>query len=284
MIRINSYEELSKLIFSFLKKGVSTNFFLSRKDVQSEIECGLLYYFISSAGLWIVRKREEYYILNYYLNDFSDAINESLETFNAKLDKPIVVEIVAKDYDDEKYVCLCDFFSKMGFEVLVERERFCKKIHLEDVNKLGVNNVEKQSLKITSCEKSDIDDVFSILLENFDKLYGCIPSKKTLIGYIENNEIYKATCDGKLVGVLHISNDGKNSEIRHLAVVKEARNEGVASLLLEFYDNNITSINKTVWTGKDNLAAQRVYEKNGYKKDGYVSNVLSLQMSKKVVK
>ena len=277
MIKINSYEELSKLIFSFLKRGVQTNFFLPKKDVQREIECSSLHYFDTSTSLWIVREREEYYILNYYLNDFDESIKE---VFCREFDKPIVVEIVAKDCGDDKFISVCDFFNKLGFNELVARERFTKSV----INSENVNNVENELIKITNCEKEDFEDISRILNENFDKLYGCIPSKETLIGYIENNDIYKATYDGKLVGVLHLSNDGKNSEIRHLAVVKEARNKGVASLLLEFYDNNITSINKTVWTGKVNLAAQRVYEKNGYKKDGYVSNVLSLQMSKKVVK
>ena len=32
--------------------------------------------------------------------------------------------------------------------------------------------------------------------------------------------------------------------------------------------------NKTVWTGVENKAAQRVYERNGYIRDGYVSTVL----------
>lgn len=274
MIKINSYEELSRLIFSYLKKGVVTNTFISKEDFEKEIKFGSLYYFTTSAGLWLVRSREEYYILNYYLTNINYE-DVAREVFEKGLEKTIIVEIVGKNIFDDKFIGTCKFFEKLGMEVAVQRERFAKK--QEDINLNDVDNVEKTLVEILNCGEPDISTVMEIFDDNFDKFYGCIPTKEAIIEDIKNQNLYKALIEDKIVGILHIKKDSKASEIRHLAVVKEARNQGVAGMLLKYYDKDVCVSNKTVWTAKDNVAAQKAYAKNGYQKDGYISKVFRLQ-------
>lgn len=273
MQRIESYEEISKLVFKNLKKDVITNTFLSKEDFENEIKYGNIYYISFNNGLFLLRDRIDYCILNYYIQEVDLAeINAWLEK---EIDKPLIVEVVGKKADEIKYNKALKIFENLGFERQIERERFVKKLVINNDSSVekDVDNVKKIDVKIEFCEKLDLDEVNEILASNFDKYYGCIPNKDKIESDISNQMIYKATIEGKIVGILHFRKTDKISEIRHLAVDKDFRGLGIASKMLKKYEAEIDA-NKVVWTGTNNSSARKIYENEGYVKDGMVSTVL----------
>lgn len=272
--KVESYQEISKLIFLNLKKDVITNNFISKEDFENEINQGNLYYICFAQGLFIFRDRGNFFILNYYLR--SVTVDREIKIIPNLINKPIVVEIVGKNDDDIKFLKAVEFFKNIGMHIAIKRERFSKRKQAETNIKYenkDVDNVNNEEVNVKYCEIEDLKVICELLNSNFSKYYGCIPSNEGLKLDIFRNNLYKAILDNKIVGLLHIKKTDNSSEIRHLVVDELYRNRGIANELVQKYDNDI-NVNKTVWTGKDNISAQRVYEKNGYVRDGYVSAVL----------
>lgn len=290
MNKVRNYEEISKLIFQNLKKDIVTNTFLTKTEYEDEINNDSLYYTAFEFGLLIYRSREKYYILNYYLrceeNLIEQLVNELKLTLE-NINKPIVVEIVAKTETDEKYLFINKVFANAEFKVELKRIRFTLKNDANIKNDVNTENNLSCTKKENDFEKyeyqkptiQDATNITKLLNENFNEYYGCIPTQDKLKEDIENGSIYIAVNDKvvmenkKIIGVLHIKIGKNNSEIRHLAVDKNYRKNGVASNLMSIYLNEDNSQTKTVWTGTENIYAQKVYEKYGYKKDGYASTV-----------
>ena len=275
--KVNSYEEISKLIFLNFKKDVITNNFISKEDFENEINQGKLYYISFEKGLFILRDRGDFFILNYYLRNV--LANEIIDIIHNLINKSLVVEIVGKSEEDLKYLKAIDIFTNLGMKEAVKRERFSKKKNEEvgvSTDNKHVGNVSNEDVNVEYCEINDFVDIHELLNSNFNKYYGCIPSVVSIKEDIISNNFYKAVLDNRIVGLLHIKKPNNSSEIRHLVVDKLYRNRGIANALIQKYDNDI-SVNKTVWTGKDNISAQKIYERNGYARDGYLSTVLILE-------
>lgn len=313
MKQIENYEELSKLIFAHLKKNVITNQFISKGELEREIEFKKLYYIEMPNNLFILRDRGVFYVLNYYINELN--AEEIKACFKQEFDKTVVVEVVGRNIKEVGYQKAIELFDSVGMKKTVERERFIKKelnekkeninnavdVYENDALKIdnAVETSKNKKIKIEIAENNDADEILELLFENFDIYHGCIPTKEQLKIDIEAHNIYKAILNGKIIGVLHISKvlkkvkqhtekdlrqeanqsmtieqcEFSSAEIRHLAVKEEYRNLGIATNLLLKYDNEVRANNKLVWTGLDNFKAQRTYLKNDYSKDGYVSTV-----------
>ena len=262
MEKVKSYEELSKLIFKHLKKDVATNSFLSKEEYEKEILKENLYYSDFPFGLLIMRDRKDYFILNYYLNITED-LKSIIEKELISIKKKIVVEVVGKDENDSKYLNQLDLFLSLNFENKISRIRYS----------LNSENVKISSNICSNANINDLSEILSLLKNNFNNLYGCIPESDALETDIYNNNFLKVVMDNKIVGILHAKHTKNSAEIRHLAVLKEYRRKGIASNLVLNFINLYKNLNKSVWTGSDNVEAQKVYEKYGFKKDGYVSTV-----------
>jgi len=277
--QIGNYQELSKLIFYYLKKNVMTNCFLSKSDWELEISLGNVYYFLRERNLFILRSRKDFWILNYYLNDLEFS-SVNLEIPKDIL-KPIVVEVVGKSELDEKYQKQQEFFKQLGMEKVLERERFenvkqvestmKKESDLLIISKNANNGV--QDFEIILASNTLLPDVLQFLRCNFHVYYGCIPTEEKLKKDIQMGFVYAAMIEDKIIGVLHFQETDKLAEIRHLAVGEKWRGKGVAGQLMQVYESKVNVQKKIVWTGRENQNAQKLYQKYGYQKDDYVSSV-----------
>lgn len=282
---IKNYQELSKLIFSHLKKNLITNCFLGKEEWTLEIQNDLAYYIETEKNLYLFRKRDGFWILNYYLNDLDTEFNNSILN-------PIVVEFVGRNILENNYQKQQELFNNLGWKKCVERERFEKiESSIEEKQSefenndcgngdIEIKNNSKNDSKIEIClaQEHDFDNVLELLKDSFNPYYGCIPTNLKLLEDINNGGVYMAKINNKIVGILHFKHMDKLAEIRHLAIDKDWRGQGIANELMNVYENEVRTQKKIVWTGIENQAAQGLYLKNGYKKDGYVSNVYMNEM------
>ena len=221
---INSYDEYSKIISPKMKKIFYTNNFLSENEVKTEIQAKSLYYTDLKEDVYIFRKRKNHFIMNYYI---------TLNTDMDKLNENIVTEIAYKTPPKD----VIDFFEKEGMKKYIERVRLSRN---EEGTFEGFKNV-------SLCEKEDAKEVFEILNKSFDEFSGCIPTYEEIEKDIENQNVYVYRKD-RILGILHFSDGKLSSEIKHLVVVPECRNKGIAQSLISSYLNNSVSKNKRVWT------------------------------------
>lgn len=299
MKQIESYEELSKMIFSHLKKNVLTNAFQSKEAWLREIEEKNLFYEQAEEYLLLFRDRKKFYILNYYINNpYSEMLKKAINT-----PKMLVTEVVSKDEGSEAYNTQLKMWNSLGFICKLKRERFQKNVYektlngenrlenlriskmagtletivlSEETNTEKIPNVSKKTEKEMILKISKATDeikALEFLNANFSQTTGCIPTLKQMELDIEKGNVIQAKMAEKIVGILHFDIQNKSSEIKHLAVDKEYRNNGIASQLLTEYEKIAKDKLHIVWTGADNHEAKRLYQKNGYRKDGYVSSV-----------
>lgn len=255
MEQVKTFDEISKAIKEHFKVGVITNCFITEEEYKKEIQNKTLYIINKTNYLIILREREEHYKLNYYINQ--------KEKIEIKTEKPIVVEIIKRP-NDKKFEEIVKTFTDSDFTKILERERYT----LENVE-----NVEnKYSHKTEMCKKEESEEIIKTLKNNFDKHTGCIPTEEELKKEIEKQNIYCIKKQNEIAGILHKKENKAYTEIKHLAVNEKYRKQGIADELIKKLKEQSRKI--TVWTGKENKAAQKTYEKTGFKKDGWTSIVL----------
>ncbi len=252
---VNSFEEIATLISSQIKKGVLTNNFLNEEELKIEIKNNTLFYTLWNGGLFIFRDRGTHYILNYYICDLT---KDYIEEYN----KAVVVEIAYRD-NDNKILEIINFFKKLGMNEYLNRIRLIK----------IDNNTAELTNNIVPCNIEDMEEILKLLNENFDVFSGCIPTKEMILNDIKNKNIF--VCKNKKIeGIIHFNQSKLSSEIKHLVVKREFRNQKIAQSLIIRYIKEVNVKRKTVWTGCENNIAIGLYKKMGYNLDNYKSIVL----------
>ena len=123
------------------------------------------------------------------------------------------------------------------------------------------------------CEEISAQAALEILNACFPRDTGCIPSLP---------ELELAAREGRLLGaeqaaVLHAKPDRGAMELRHLAVLPAARGRGLASKLVRDFCARFGVQTCRVWVARDNAAARRIYEQNGFLPDGRMAQVWRIE-------
>jgi predicted GNAT family N-acyltransferase len=257
----NSFDEISPIVRKHFKVGVSTNVFLSESEYRALIDKNRLFYEEFNGGLLLFKKRENDYLCYYQITDLN-LQHENLFEADGKL--PIVVELVSKSVESQNN--MQNFFESYGFKKNLERMRMKKKEQ--------ITNNAKSEFAIKYADPESETKIVQFLKQSFDGHTGCIPSQDELEKDINNKFVITAFDGDKVIGVLHFKNDKNKSEIRHLAIDKEYRHQNIASALMCEYLKETKELNSSVWVRKDNDEAVKLYQKFGYKADGFSSVVL----------
>ncbi len=72
---------------------------------------------------------------------------------------------------------------------------------------------------------------------------------------------------------MRFDNTDKEITIKHLAVKSEYRKQNIGKMLVSKLIEENGNKKYSVWTGKENESAIKVYESNGFKIDDYCSRV-----------
>lgn len=123
------------------------------------------------------------------------------------------------------------------------------------------------------CEEISAQAALEILNACFPRDTGCIPSLP---------ELEQAAQEGRLLGaeqaaVLHAKPDRGAMELRHLAVLPDARGRGLANRLVRDFCARFGAQTCRVWVAQENAAARRIYEQNGFLPDGRMAQVWRLE-------
>lgn len=248
---VKSYDILAPLLSAQLKRGVVTNNFLSRADWERELEAGVDVH-TAEGCLVLLRHRPTHDILNFYLHPGAAL---SLPT----LARPAVAELVWRQRDAEAVQQAVLRFEQQGFVRQVHRLRRQR----DPEAAAYVSHAREPDL-------SQIPAVLQLLEQSFDRRTGCIPTLRELL----QEGVLCTFREEEPTGVLHYRRTKTGTELRHLAVRDDCRGQGLGAVLVERYLQLTGTERSQVWAARDNAPAQHLYEKYGYRPDGWESVVL----------
>ena len=248
---VNSYAELAPLLSAQLKRGVVTNNFLSRADWERELKHGVDVH-AAEGTLVLLRHRAAHDILNVYLHPGAELVLPELP-------RPTVVELVWRPRDAEAVQQAAAQFLRMGFAEQVHRLRRQREPE-PLVCEVGTREPELSLLPA----------VQRLLEQSFDSRTGCIPSLQEL----GQDGLLCTFREETPTGVLHYRRTKTGTELRHLAVRSDCRGQGLGAVLVENYLRLTGKEKSQVWAARENAPAQHLYEKYGYRPDGWESVVL----------
>ena len=102
--------------------------------------------------------------------------------------------------------------------------------------------------------------------DSFDALTDGIPSDRVLEEYIDSKSVWisEDPTTEELTGCALFEKTGRNIWIRHVAVKKDRRRQGIAKDLLESVIAKNPEANYSLWVKKNNNAAISLYENMGF--------------------
>ncbi len=287
MKRVDNSRLLFECMLEYRKKSMLTNCFWDFARTEEEVHKKTLFMQELPNGLCLFCKREEFFLLYYFLES-SYANEANILDFEGLFIEPIIVEVIGKKVGKmqiENYQKNLAIWAKQGFDKILTRQRFKRNFTLLPTLQpmlRGLKEQEECSQRenplpmIERYSQEREKEILMFLKGQFDLYTGCIPSGLHLQDGENMDIVYGISNNQKMIGLLHIRQEGKNSEIRHLAVEKTHQNQGLASALLAHFVSSTQSLSCVVWTGQENKIAQKLYQHFGFCEDGYESTVFCL--------
>ncbi len=256
MIKITDELEVGQLIASSLAPGIFSNHTLSGDAVERAVKENNLYMIKMHPGVLFFRKYDgTWRMTGAFLPD----------SVVPEMEERTVTEIAFREKDAEKAEFYAQKICGAGFHILFLRKRRTRQ-KLETL---------PEGLEPVLAGPGDEPAVRQIMKEAFDPDAGCVPNIRETQTIVQEGKVLCVRGDkGDILGILHFETANLSSEIRHLAVREDCRGRGIAQKLLDMYAIRTEGRKSHVWTRLGNTAAEHIYEKNGYKADGYQSMVL----------
>lgn len=135
------------------------------------------------------------------------------------------------------------------------------------------------NIQISKMDISDLEEIKDVLLSDFDDFWNVNTFKEELLN--PNSKYIVAKINNKIVGFAGIWKSVDDVHITNIVTSKSFRNQHIGSMMLSNLielaknENNITSI--TLEVNSNNIPAQKLYEKFGFKVVGlrkkYYNNI-----------
>ena len=244
MKEITDINELNSLVLPYFKRGVITNNFLKLEDYEVYFKESSLFFEKTQNVLLLFRKVNEIYNVYFYINGDDDIV----------FPKNSVVEVIEPDEN------IINFFKKSGFSEVKLRQE----MKLTNFDKLEDKN------EVCLAKDEELEDVLEIIKDNFDEVYGRIPSLEEL----RNDKVLVSKDEeGYINGLVHFKPNKAFCQISHVVSLKK----GVGKKVLSGYINHEKDkCNEfRVWVNSDNERAINLYLKSGHEFTGRKSVVYS---------
>ena len=251
MRQITDFSALSAAISAQLRPGLVTNCTLTGDALRREIAAGALYAVDWTGGLLLFRRREGFWILNYYCHG-----DESLPPVDWP--SPTILERVLRPRDGAGDG---ERWQEAGFVPLFTRIRMQRSAGgAEELPPPPPVSPEEAERLLRTC---------------FDRESGCLPDRETLAEDCAQSRILtRRDGGGALIALLRAQPQRTGTELRQLAVIPEHRGEGLADSLTGEFTRRFGGKNATVWVREDYAAPQHIYVKNGFAPDGWRADVM----------
>ena len=254
MRQILSYEELSRVTGEYLRPGVTANVMVTREKFESDIKAGCLFLDADEHNLWIMVRREGHVRLYFYLNDLTRPLSEHF-------DRPAAAEIAFRA-EAERLAALKGCLALCGLRPVFRRLRLTR----PSKPRLAEGSIDPR-------QPSDTPAILDFLESNFSPLTGCLPTLDEVLAGAADKRFLAFEDEAGIAGLIHVTHEKNGMEIRHLAVRKDRRGQGLADRLVAACLKENPGKICRVWVREDYGSAGQVYAKAGFEPDGWRSLV-----------
>lgn len=252
MDKITDFAALRAAQSACLRPGLVTNCVLPAQALRELCESGRLFAERADGGLFLLA-RGTVDRLYFYVTDSTAAPRLALP------------EGTVCEYPYANAPALPEnWFAALGFGRVFTRERRTRPAGEAPAEPLPCEGISAQA-------------ALEILSACFLRDTGCIPSLPELELAAREERLLGAVQDGAPAAVLHARPDRGAMELRHLAVLPDARGRGLASALVREFCARFGAQTCRVWAAQDNAAARRIYEQNGFLPDGRMAQVWRIE-------
>lgn len=245
--KVNSFKELTPLIFPYMKRGVVTNNFTSPEVYRAEIQENRLFYHKTDCFLALLFQRQDFCAMTFYYNGGEVLLPEGL---------PLICEA-----------------AELSVPFLLEAKGFIpfyRRVHMTRENG-AVEGCVPPAVSLLSPEQAE--EGYRLLTSCFDSCRGALPTFTEFSRDCASEGVLVLREEGQAVGLLRERLSGKKAEIRHLCVHPSFRGKGVGGRLCRAFLHRRGGNVCSVWTGEENLAAQALYRRYGFLCDSKTSVV-----------
>ena len=256
--KIETFTRYQDIIERYDQKGCASNDYIQR-EAADLINHGLLYEFSGDKNAFIFVKKDGFWRVYYYLNNFAELLNiEGLD---------LVTEILYRGGGDSYPRSIVDYLQSCGFRMNLIRHLY--ELRYKNLT-LPIPYIIPDNVEIRKTKHHD-EAVFCANLFNslFDRYSGDYISEEERDLLHENGQLYVALMNMRPVGAVHVSKGGNNLFwMDHLAVTPEARGKHIATGLFMRFIEDVAVNDSTrfsLWTQHQNMASISMYEKMGFK-------------------
>ena len=252
MRQVRDEKELNAWLTEQLRPGVMTNCPLGGPALHRALEDGRLWGGSWEGGLFLFSRQEGFWRLAYYVRD--RAVPPAIQW----TEEDTVLEMPLRPGDAGG---LMDYWQGLGFETAFVRLR------LERPADGGQGDLPPPP-------PVEPGEALALLARCFDRETGCLPDREALAADCEQGLILtRRGEDGSLAALLRAQRSRRGTELRHLAADPALRGRGLAGALTEEFTRRFGGGRCTVWVREDCAAPRHIYEKNGFRPDGWRSVV-----------
>ncbi|MDR2036307.1 MAG: GNAT family N-acetyltransferase [Bacteroidales bacterium] len=260
MVLVENIYQIQEAVAGVKSKGFITNFFLDMKKHNLWVEKRVLKLVTFGNTLFLLKQNDDFYHLF-----FCSGSIEDLSRDVKYLDKcSYSIDILGGDKETIERLKIP--FLEYGFSPYKSLIRMSRKTVLE-ASFIGDEIIEAQ--------KTDAEDILSLLYDNFDKRAEQIPFIEEIDNWIEDKTLLLYKKNNRIAGFLAYEISGATQYLRYWFVAKECRGIKIGSLLLrKFFFKGNNSKRQLFWVLKDNENAIKRYIHYGFRFENIMDEIL----------
>ena len=245
-----------------LRKGFITNFYPDEFKTNLWITQKEFFFELSTDTIFFFHKRDEFTTLFYCSTTF-ESLSNSLGIIESQ--EKLIIDIVSNDLSSP----VLNVFYLNGFN------RHSSLVRMSKINQSN-NSIYKSNKKIRNAKLIDIQEVQTLLTNNFDKYTEQIPVYEELEQWVKQSHLIVYELDSKIVGFLIYDLTGVTLYLRYWFVCPEYRDLKIGSeLIREYLYRGKETKRQIFWVIESNDNAIKRYEHYGFIKERMYDYILT---------
>lgn len=247
-------------------KKPKTNCFLTVSEINSHIQTAKWKYLETDTELYFVHEEENILYLYFYLP------TGGKPTIEYRWNQPVMVDFVFREKETQELESeTLPAWVHRGFTFYKKYQRMSYQ-HLTHGNTPWIN--ADSDLCYKPAGETDLSQITDLWNKFLDKNDIILPSKTEILQQAEDENIICCMDGNQVCGAIYVAVNGKSGLIQHVVVHSDYRRKGIAWNMMEYTFHLMNRKGVKIfklWVDEKNVAAIKLYEKNGFAKDGLYS-------------
>ena len=272
MKTVDDIQAFSTLVKKIKKRGneILSNCYLMPEDVIEYTHDRNMFWEELNNGIIFLCEERDFYYLYFYLSQYDEQV-VNIHTEDSQ--KPIVIDLVCLDKNKQSQLYnIENFWRRNGFKL---NDTYSRMV-LSSPPLIEQENDIKPEYKLGHASSDHLREIDYMWRSSLNLYSTALPREEKLVKLLNEGQVL-AIFDqyDNVVAVMLVLNKGKVGVIKHVVVLEEFRNQGLAKFLLHASFSHYNRTEKWyLWVSDNNTPAKMFYIKSGFAFDGIISRQL----------